>query len=692
MEETMNPRDHQEQDPLRGYITTLLKHWWLIGLLALLAALAAGVMSTMMTPTYEAVASVVIAKSKIDVSFESTMTSLAENDMALLRGFYNQDEARRQTFAGLVQSGTIATQVIEELGDVLSPAERSPARLLGVVEARIEQQSDLIKIVARSDEPVKAALIANAWAMAFEKYINEVYSGSLPNSFASVQRETQSRKAEYEIAQQAVIDFTAKDDRSAELERLVEEKELIIRELQSGKQAAIAAIIEEEIAIRRQVISAYLQAIADNRMLGFSKGQEAKREILNQLIDAEINGRLAALKRDRDIRVELFASAIQGELDSRLAVFEQQVQEKVGDLEQAYARKDKLDRLLRDARSLQAQVEQHGSFDSNQLALTLLKTEAFASSVPISTTLQVQISPTDGTYQLADVNMLIQALEEERALVDVEIQEMSESLLAGTGYQYLDELSAASLSISTPYTTSQTVVSSEALSPTTTVSQNLTDFIHQGYAELFDLGEMARSTEQVIGDTALFEEFNKLYPELFVPDEVMQLTESISATTPLREQAQQRSKELLQLDGMETILEFGTESEPLTQKIADLQSEVRRLRSEQETLNGKLQELKRARDLAWETYTILARKEEELSVEIEAGGSEVQFASPAVVPAFPVSPRLMNNVFMAGMVGLTLGIALVLALYYLNPEFDVWKGIRRLPTKLRRSRPVESES
>ena len=267
------------------------------------------------------------------------------------------------------------------------------------VDGEIGQQGDLIEIVVRGDSPVKVAAIADAWAKHFEQYVNEVYSGGQAASYASVQSEVLAKKAGYEVAQEAVTEFVVEKDRTAELKRFIEEKELIITELQSGKQAAIAAIIEEEIEIRRQVISAYLQAIADDQLLGFTKGQEAKRQVLSELIDAEIANRLAALRRDRNMRVELFNSYVDAELRSRLAVFEQQAQEQLGDLEQAYARKDKLDQLLRDAQSLRAQVAEAGSFESNQLALALVKAEAFASSAELSSTLQVQLPSVEGQDQ-----------------------------------------------------------------------------------------------------------------------------------------------------------------------------------------------------------------------------------------------------------------------------------------------------
>jgi capsular polysaccharide biosynthesis protein len=676
MDGAVGQRDYQEQDSLREYIQVLLRGWWLIALLTLLAAIAAGVSSFVMTPTYQTKAGVLIAKSGIEVSFEDQMRTLDENELALLSGnFWRDQESRRSTLAGLVNSGTIATQVIDELGDTLSRKERTPSRLLGMVKAEIGQQGDLIEIVVRGDSPTKVAAIANAWAKYFEQYVNQVYSGGLPASYASVQSEVLDKKSGYEDAQEALTEFMVEKDRTGELKRLIEDKELIISELQSSKQEAIAAIVEDEIEVRRQVVAAYLQAITDARLLGFTKEQEAKRQVLSELIDAEIANRLAALRRDRDLRLGLFNSYVEAELQSRLAVFQQQALEQVGDLEQAYARKDKLDQLLRDVRSLRAQVAEAGSFESNQLALALVKAEAFASSVELSSTLQVQLPLVEGQDQLADVDALIAALEQERSEVEADIRAMSEELLAGTGYEHLDGLLTGSLASSVSITNPLTLVSSEAGLPTDPVSPTLSAAIDQAYEELFDVGGTARAAEQFVGDTPLFQE---LYPELFQSDELVQLTESISADTALGEQAQQRAQELLQLDGMEVILNSQTESEPMTQKIAELQSEVREMRAISETISSELRELQRARDLAWETYTTLARKEAELDISSKTGGSEVQFAKPAIVPDSPVSPKTRQNILLAGIVGGTFGIFLVIALHYLNPEYEFRNPLRGL--------------
>ena len=62
----------------------------------------------------------------------------------------------------------------------------------------------------------------------------------------------------------------------------------------------------------------------------------------------------------------------------------------------------------------------------------------------------MQLESAAAGNQLSDLDALIAALEEQLAGIEAEIAELSEALLAGSGYDYLDRLSAESLTVSTP--------------------------------------------------------------------------------------------------------------------------------------------------------------------------------------------------------------------------------------------------
>ena len=87
-----------------------------------------------------------------------------------------------------------------------------------------------------------------------------------------------------------------------------------------------------------------------------------------------------------------------------------------------------------------------------------------------------------------------------------------------------------------------------------------------------------------------------------------------------------------------------------------LQREILQLQEELEREQARKRELTQARDLAWETYQTLARKEAEVGVAVQVTDTEVRFAVPAVEPKRPVAPKKKLNIAIAGVLGLMVGV------------------------------------
>ena len=205
------PPTWQQEDEidLRQYLDVVIRWWREIALIAagvaVLAGLAILTQRMLAAPSYVAEASVAISRTVSDVSFDErflTTTDEVGSDI-------NSISARRSALLGLVATGSIAADVIAELGDLLSEEERDPAYLLQQIEATPgpttgpRNESDLIQISASADAPEKAAAIANAWAAAYVRQINTVY-GQVPNEVLD------SIQAELAIAQQTYLDSQAR--------------------------------------------------------------------------------------------------------------------------------------------------------------------------------------------------------------------------------------------------------------------------------------------------------------------------------------------------------------------------------------------------------------------------------------------------------------------------------------------------
>lgn len=314
----------EDEIDLREYVLVLVAWWREIVLLTVLAALlGAGAilaLRAIQPPVYEAAATVAISRTRTDINFDERFRTLSEEDMQAVA---SNATARRSALVGLVSNGAIARAVIDRLGGLLETEEQIPANLLGAVEAELalpdgsRGDSDLIRIKATADSPEKAAAIANAWAEEYVRQVNLLY-GQIPAELvASVTTELQNAQTAYETAQKALEAFVANNEIDR-LNRLITEKREIIQSLQAGRQTAITTIVDEELAARRQIISAYINAQASNRLLAFEKEQEAKQAIVSELIAAETNNRLRALQVDQNARTQLFEQYTETQIDNQL--------------------------------------------------------------------------------------------------------------------------------------------------------------------------------------------------------------------------------------------------------------------------------------------------------------------------------------------------------------------------------------
>ena len=91
-------------------------------------------------------------------------------------------------------------------------------------------------------------------------------------------------------------------------------------------------------------------------------------------------------------------------------------------------------------------------------------------------------------------------------------------------------------------------------------------------------------------------------------------------------------------------------NDPVTLRLTGLQTEVQDLQSQIEAQTSKKEQLTLTRDLAWDSYNTLARKEAELRIANDLPASEVRFAAPAATPIHPVSPKT-NLILAAGAAG-----------------------------------------
>lgn len=643
-----SPSDAWEMDDeidLRKYIDILIKRWREIVLLTVLVVTiaTAGVVIVRFTqaPVYQADASVAIVRTQTEVNFDDRFTISSGQPGAA------DVNSRRSALLGLVHSGSIAERVAEELYEQLDRQYREPASLLEQIDARLgvdgarNLQSDLIVISARADTPATAAAIANAWARHYVLEVNRIY-GQVPDEMiASVQAELDQARHAYEEAQRALEQFLATSQLSA-LQREVEETQQVIASLQNANSSALSSYIDEILRSYRRVVATYLDAQTDAQLIGFQREQERQRQLLDSYMAAYNSATIDAFdtQRQRDVRllrlyydqwlrsaaalsaarvlqagladggegaVANTAAALQllrlqlvSSLSSDIPSMQLSNPDLVGSRESVITVNTPLTGRLRmdSVQSIQT-AQQLGALEGASLRQPLFQVELTA--------------PGDLSLKSlrADLNGLIQGLDQQMTVLEAEIAAINEARLGGEQYGNLNST--------------------------------------------------------VPDQSALVDAIRRQYPDVFQRGLFSEIADAASAESALARDGQTQAAELLKLAGAETVLLSSEPDAPMAESIATLETQLQLLQSKLEAETAARQQFVQQRNLAWESLSALSTKQAELRIERAAANSEVRMGTLAIAPNKPVeSASISVSLLLAGIVGLLLAVFIAFLLEYLG--------------------------
>lgn len=133
---------------------------------------------------------------------------------------------------------------------------------------------------------------------------------------------------------------------------------------------------------------------------------------------------------------------------------------------------------------------------------------------------------------------------------------------------------------------------------------------------------------------------------------------------------------LLELQGLVNILSASKGEDPLGEQMTQLEDDLNQLQAQAASETDREQELIRARDLAWSTYSNLATKEAELTISTGPLGAEVSLAVPASTPK-ATSSNLLENTLLGALIGLVVGIGVS----YIVEFWWLHKGVQPKPVK-----------
>ena len=228
----------EEEIDLREYIEILLKYWkWIMGV-AILAAIVAFVVTSMLPRVYEAQSDILVLKSKTEISFEPKyQTEITE---------LSSQSGYQKTLVNLATSSGVAVSVLDQTEDTLPLEDQNIESLLQKIE--VTNTGDVISIKVTDQNPQIAADLANLWTRAYTQYVNNLFGGESEALLGEIRQQAQDVGQIYEIAQNDWEQFSG-DNQITFLQREINAQKKQAQELRNSanleREAALKMLADE---------------------------------------------------------------------------------------------------------------------------------------------------------------------------------------------------------------------------------------------------------------------------------------------------------------------------------------------------------------------------------------------------------------------------------------------------------------
>ena len=227
----------EEEIDLRPYMQALLKSWKWIVVVAVLAAVVAFVVSSLLPPTYKATALVAVIKPGQLVQFDERFAALAETQPL-------------KAYPELATSDEILQELLVEVSEI-APGIHSLEALRMATEASAGADPSIVRLSVTYDQPEVAAEIANLWAELYVNRANEIFGdqGGEPLAYFESQRENAAQ--ELARTEQTLIEFQARNRSVILQNELTSLQQAQANQL--AKQQQITTILQDIQGLRSQL-------------------------------------------------------------------------------------------------------------------------------------------------------------------------------------------------------------------------------------------------------------------------------------------------------------------------------------------------------------------------------------------------------------------------------------------------------
>ncbi|MCB8984007.1 MAG: hypothetical protein H6659_09290 [Ardenticatenaceae bacterium] len=187
----------EDEIDLRPYVEALIKNWkWIVGA-GVLAAVIAFIAASLLPPTYEATTLVAVTQPGQLVQFDPRFEAVAETQPL-------------KAYPELATSDEILQELLNEVSS-FAPEINSLEKLRRITEAGAGADPSILRLTVTYRDPQITADVANQWAELFVVRANEVFGNLGGDQLAYFESQQASAAQELSQAEQALIEFQARN-------------------------------------------------------------------------------------------------------------------------------------------------------------------------------------------------------------------------------------------------------------------------------------------------------------------------------------------------------------------------------------------------------------------------------------------------------------------------------------------------
>lgn len=327
----------EDEIDLRSYLNLFLRHWlWIVGL-ALLAAVAAFVVSLQMPDRYTAASVLLVTEPRYQMEFDSRFST-------------EQATPAYKAFPTLATSDSILRAVVDAYQPsrgALGGREWNLETLRDMAEATSGGDPSLVVLTITSRSAGDAAALANAWADILAREGNEIYGGS-EREVTFLETQLQQARASLEAADAAMIEFEARNET-----HVLETEQASLYQTQAdylADQRQIAYIVQDIQGLRQQLAerpAAETASLADSLTM-LSLQMKAFNALSVQGLQLQVDSNAALSEKSLPEQIafldDLVATleAKSSEIDTRLAELQPEILELQRELQVIRVESDQL--------------------------------------------------------------------------------------------------------------------------------------------------------------------------------------------------------------------------------------------------------------------------------------------------------------------------------------------------------------